>query len=178
MTKALAYAVLMVALLAGCNRFDQKLEAVDGEAIPGKKADWREGGWGPDFHLMVSFKSIRQEGQYVYVWLLRKFAKDQKPKDEDPFNREYAHIAIQCTEMEMAEIARERYYRKKQDADKFENEDDSKADPTSRSDVPTYVWQFKELTKVAPGGYQQAFVRQVCAAAEQKEAAPSKSKKK
>lgn len=167
----LALALLSLALLGACSKFEDKLEGP--EPIPGKKADWLEGGYKseaenePDnFHVMVSGESIGHEdisgnSEYVYVWVLRKFAKDQKPEDknEDPFNREYVRFALDCGESALAGIAVERHYRKKQDYKVVENEDDTDDEPTSRKDTAGYQWEFKKAT---PGTYQFAFMRQVC----------------
>jgi len=185
----LALALLSVALLGACGKYDDKLEGP--EPIPGKNADWLEGGFKngagsddkDDFHVMVSGQSIGHEdvsgnSEYVYVWVLRKFSKDQQPEDknEDKFNREYVRFALNCGESTLAGIAVERHYRKKQDYTKVENEDDTDDEPTSRKDTAGFQWEFKPAI---PGTYQFAFMRQVCdlAAKKASEEKPPKKKK-
>lgn len=171
----------LIVMAAGCKRIDA--EALDAEPIPDTgDDDWREGGGlDNEFRVLISYSSISREDpsgndQYVYVWVLRKFAKEQKPdiEDEEPYNREYARFAVNCEANSMAGIAIERYYRKVQDyLDKPTNENDTDAEPTSRRDVPGYMWTFE---KYHPGSIQFKFISDVCLEIDKKD--PPKKKRK
>lgn len=179
--RPIALALLVAGLLGGCGKYESNLQGADHEPIPTKDADWREVGRDKGFYTVLSFASIGHDDasgndQYAYVWVLRKFAEEQKPTDkgEDPFNREYVRFAIDCEKSTMAGIAIERYYRKSQDFEQIENENDAKNEPTSRKDVPGYQWEFIPIT---PGTYQQEFARQVCGVAKIKADKPASKKK-
>lgn len=170
----------LILAAAGCKRIDA--DALDPEPIPtGKDDDWREGGgWDNQFRTLISHSSISREDpsgndQYVYAWVLRKFAAEQTPaiEDEEPYNREYARFAIDCETQKLAGIAVERHYRKNQIYLEVKNESDEDSEPTMRRDVPGYQWDF---VSAYPGSFQHEFIKAVCLEIDKKD--PPKKKRK
>ncbi len=166
--KPAVIALASLVSLTACGKYNKDIHAQGPEPIPEEKeADWRLYGELPDFTTKVDWNSIGHEdasgnADYVYVWVMREFKHDQKPKTEteDDFRTEYSRFAIDCATSKIAGIAIERH--------------DKKDEETSRKDVPGYQWTFEAPT---PGSYQQDFMTQVCKIAQEKDQADQSDRK-
>jgi hypothetical protein len=162
MKAAAVFAFGLLISLSACGKFggsylDTK-HAQKPEPLPAdKEADWRPYGQTPEFDTQVSWTSIGHKDrfgprEYVYVWVWRKFAKDQDPPKGKNYRSEYTRFALDCAKGEMASIAIERR--------------DGEGERTSRNDLPGYQWEFDAVAKQT---YMQDFFNQVCKIARDKE---------
>ncbi|WP_374355753.1 lipoprotein [Chitinimonas sp.] len=166
--KAAALIMMTLALtLAACGRDGSSYMNAKGaqrpEPVPEEKdADWRLYGQTPEFETKVSWASIGHKDrfgppEYVYVWVWRKFAKDQEPPKGREYRNEFTRFALDCAKGSMASIAIERQ--------------DHEGERVKRSDVPGYQWEFDAVAKQT---YMQDFFDQVCKIAREKAAVEGK----
>jgi hypothetical protein len=160
--KAAAFITLALALsLSACGKFGGSYlatkRAQKPEPVPAdEKADWRLYGQTPEFETKASWSSIGHKDrfgskEYVYVWVWRKFAKDQESPKGDTYRSEYTRFAMDCAKGDMASIAIELR--------------DKEGERVSRADLPGYQWEFDAVAKQT---YMQDFFNQICKIARDK----------
>lgn len=156
-------ALLGLALLAGCGKFEDDASVDAPEPLP-EKPEWRVYGEMPDFTFYADVNSINRENAYahddnVYVWIKQAFKTEQvyvvsdegkvkgrkAQRSEYAYHTRYARMAIDCKAGAMAGTAVALH--------------DKEGEEVERWDIPGYSWEFEPPT---PNTYGGDFIRQIC----------------